>query len=228
VLIYYAVSVKSLKTAALDVARALRTATLAEARQTVAPIVGRDTGQLSRSGVARAAVETVAENLVDGVVSPLFYAAIGGAPLATAFKMVSTLDSMIGYKNDRYSRFGRVAARLDDAANFLPARLCAPVIAAAAQMLFGTGRRALATTRRDGRRHASPNSGIPEAAFAGALGVRLGGPNFYQGVCVDKPFIGADFAEAEPADIKRAGDLMVLSATLWLAAAWPLHVVLWF
>ena len=173
-------------------------------------------------------METVAENLVDGVVSPLFYAAIGGAPLATAFKMVSTLDSMIGYKNDRYRRFGTVAARLDDAANFLPSRLCAPVIAAAAQMLFGTGRRALATSLRDRRRHASPNSGIPEAAFAGALGVRLGGPGFYQGMCVDKPFIGAEFPDADAGHIKPAGDLMVLSAVLGLAATWMLQAVLRF
>jgi adenosylcobinamide-phosphate synthase len=133
---------------------------------------------------------------------------------------------MIGYKNDRYRRFGKVAARLDDAANFLPARLCAPVIATAAQILFRTGHRALAIALRDGRRHASPNAGIPEAAFAGALGVRLGGPNCYQGVCVDKPCIGGDFGEPDPAHIKRACHLMVLSAALWLAATWALQAVL--
>ncbi len=219
-LVFYCLSARSLADAAMAVYRPLRDGDPAAAKRQVATIIGRDVAPLSEAGVTRACVETVAENLVDGVVSPLFYAAVGGAPLALAFKMVNTLDSMVGYKNERYRAFGRAAARIDDAANFLPARLAAPLIALAAALLAGKGRPALTRALREGRRHTSPNAGISEAAFAGALGVRLGGPNFYGGVLVEKPFIGNGLGPVVPSHIPRACELMIVTALISLTAFW--------
>jgi len=221
-MIYYALAARSLMDAAQSVACALEAGDLAAARRRVAMIVGRETDQLDREGVSRAAVETVAENLVDGIVAPLLYAVLGGGPLAMAYKMVNTLDSMVGYKNDRYRDFGRAAARLDDAANWLPARLTVPCAALAAALLNGRWRTVLATVRRDGRKHTSPNAGLPEAAFAGALAVRLGGPNRYHGVMVAKPWIGADFGPASTADIGRSCDLMLLTTVWAIVVVWGL------
>ena len=220
VLLYFCLAGRSLQQAAETVARALRRDDLAAARRSVGMIVGRETAALDREGVSRAVVETVAENLVDGVLAPLFYAVIGGAPLAMAYKMVNTLDSMVGYKNDRYRDFGRAAARLDDAANWLPARLAVPLVALAAFFLNGRWRPALALARRDGRRHASPNAGWPEAAFAGVLGVRLGGPNRYHGRVVAKPWIGAEGTPVRAAHIPKACDVMLLTAVWGLVAFW--------
>ena len=220
VLIYYALSAHSLAAAALSVYRALAAGDLTSARRRVSMIVGRDTQTLNPPGVARAAVETVAENLVDGVLAPLFFAFLGGAPLAMAYKMVNTLDSMIGYRNPVYEKFGTVAARIDDAANYVPARLAIPIIALAAQILGGTGARALGTALGEGSRHASPNSGRPEAGFAGALGVRLGGPAVYEGRQIEKPVIGDGFPDPVPGDIPKACDLMTLSALIGVAVCW--------
>jgi adenosylcobinamide-phosphate synthase len=219
-LIYYALSIKSLRDAAMAVYHALKKESLREAKQRLAMIVGRDVVGLDRRGVIRATVETVAENLVDGVVSPVFYAAIGGAPLAMTFKMVNTLDSMVGYKTSQYREFGKASARIDDLANFLPARLSIPVITTASHLLFGTGKRAWRTALREGDRHSSPNAGKPEAAFAGALGLKLGGPNYYHGTLVDKPFIGTRLGVAQPLHISLACQLMTLSAFLWLLVCW--------
>ncbi|MCG6908088.1 MAG: adenosylcobinamide-phosphate synthase CbiB [Desulfobacteraceae bacterium] len=219
-LVFYCLSARSLMDAAMAVYRPLREGDASAAKGQVAMIIGRDTAPLSEAGVARACVETVAENLVDGVVSPLFYAALGGAPLALAFKMVNTLDSMVGYKNERYRSFGRAAARIDDAANYLPARLAMPLIALAAALLAGRGRRTLGRALREGRRHISPNAGIAEAAFAGALGVCLGGPNYYGGVLVDKPFIGSGLGPVVPDHIPRACELMLVTALISLGAFW--------
>lgn len=216
ILIYYAISSEALDRSAREVMIPLLKGDLAMAREKVGLIVGRDTKRLTASGVRRAAVETVAENFVDGVAAPLFYAAIGGAPLAMAYKMVNTLDSMIGYKNERYILFGKAAARLDDGANYLPARLTIPVIALAAHMLGRSGRQAFITAVTEGRQHSSPNAGFPEAAFAGALGVRLNGPAEYGGIRVEKPFIGIAFGAVETSDIGRACELMRLSSVLWL------------
>ena len=220
VLIFYCISIRSLRDAAWQVKSTVEQGTLAQARAAVAWIVGRDTRFLDREGVNRAAVETVAENLVDGTISPVFYAAIGGAPLAMAFKMVSTLDSMIGYKNDTYLEFGKVAAKMDDLANYIPARLAIPIIAIAAQILFGSGKKAVLLVHQDGRSHASPNAGLPEAAFAGALGVKLGGPNTYHGNLIEKPYIGAHLNQVHSHHIARACKLMVLSSILWVAVIW--------
>jgi adenosylcobinamide-phosphate synthase len=212
VLLWTCLSVRSLFSAAMGVQRALVRRDLAAARRAVAMIVGRETDHFDATSVARAAVETVAENLVDGIIAPLFFAFLGGAPLALAYKMVNTLDSMVGYRNARYIRFGRAAARLDDAANYLPARLAMLMTVPPAWVLFRRGRQTWQTARRDGRRHASPNSGWPEAAFSGAVGVRLGGPNRYHGRMVYKPYIGETFREVLVTDIHRACDLMLMTA----------------
>jgi len=225
-LIYYAVSARSLRDSAREVGEVLSRQTLQSAREKLAWIVGRDVQQLTPKGVVRAAVETVAENLIDGVVSPIFYAAIGGAPLAMAYKMINTLDSMVGYKNEKYIEFGKASARLDDAANYFPARLALPVISVAAQILYRRGAHALKTARKEGRNHTSPNAGLSEAAFAGALSVKLGGANYYYGRLVHKPHIGALFGDAETGHIKKANNLMLLSAVLWLALVWGVQWIL--
>jgi len=219
-LLYYCLAIRSLLTAAMAVFHPLSGGSLDAARRKLALIVGREVTGLDTAGVSRAAVETVAENLVDGILSPLFYAAIGGAPLCLAFKMVSTLDSMVGYKNERYLDFGKAGARMDDVANFIPARLSVPLIALCARLLSDRGKEALICACCDGRRHASPNSGFPEAAFAGALSIRLGGPNRYHGKWVEKPFIGDGFPEATASHIPRACALMVLTSLVGAAILW--------
>lgn len=219
VLIYFCVSAKSLKSAAMEVYELLRSKDLPGARANLAFIVGRDVEGLSEAGVVRASVETVAENLVDGVISPLFYAAIGGAPLALAYKMVNTLDSMVGYKNETYLEFGKVAAKTDDIANFIPARISVAIIAISSQILARKGVRAFETAMKEGANHSSPNAGYPEAAFAGALGARLGGPNRYGGALVPKPFIGSNFGDPGTEQIRKACDLMILSSLLWTGLA---------
>jgi adenosylcobinamide-phosphate synthase len=171
----------------------------AAGRQQLSRIVGRDTSQLTPQQIRTAVLETMAENLSDGVVAPLFWFAVGGIPAAMAYKMVNTLDSMIGYKNDRYFLFGRVAARLDDAANFVPARLTALAMA-----LVAFSWRGLVYSVRYGRCHSSPNSGYPEAALAGILDVRFGGPNVYHGKWVHKPFIGLHERAIGDDDFKKA------------------------
>jgi adenosylcobinamide-phosphate synthase len=215
-IIYYCISICSLESSAIAVFRALTQTRLDDAKAKVALIVGRDVEHLDEDGISRATVETVGENLVDGVISPLFYAAIGGAPLAMAYKMINTLDSMIGYKNDKYRDFGKVAARIDDIANFIPARLSIPFISLAAQIVDGKGVRTFQTALSEGANHTSPNAGYSEAAFAGALGVRLGGPSYYHGRLVSKPFLGIAFNPINRNHIKKACDLMLLSALIWM------------
>ena len=172
---------------------------LEEGRKQVARIVGRDTSELSAQEVRTAALETLAENLSDGVIAPLFWLAIGGVPAMVAYKMVNTLDSMIGYRTERYKDFGCWAARIDDVANYIPARLTAllMVIAAGKPQLVGF-------VWRNGRNHASPNSGYPEAALAGILDCRFGGPHYYFGELFDKPYIGENARELTTADMQKA------------------------
>ena len=217
ILIYYAVSIRSLNIAAMAVQSALITDRLDRARGRLSHIVGRDTRDLDNPSIVRAAIETVAENLVDGVISPLFYAAIGGAPLAMAYKMINTLDSMVGYKNEAYRHFGKAAARIDDAANFIPARISVVLITISAQLTLRNGRMALLTALREGRHHTSPNAGWPEAAFAGALKIRLGGPSYYHGKRVPKPFLGKNYGDVKPNDISKACRLMLMTAYIWVA-----------
>ena len=213
-LLFFCFSTRSLVKAATEVKDALEARGLEAGQRAVSMIVGRETESLDSTGVVRASVETVAENFVDGFLSPLFFAVIGGVPLAVAYKMVNTLDSMVGYKNQQYLLFGRGAARIDDAANYIPARLSIPVIAFAAAILSGKkrGLRALKTALAQGGLHKSPNSGYSEASFAGALGIKLGGPNFYHGTMVEKPFIGQGFKDPDQSMIARACELMVMAS----------------
>lgn len=213
---WQALAVKGLRQESENVRRALTDGTLDDARKAVSRIVGRDTAALSREGVIRAAVETVAENFSDGVVAPLFWMLIGGAPLALAYKAVNTMDSMVGYKNDRYLYFGRAAAKLDDAANWLPSRLAALLLVAAAPLTGQNTGRAFALWRRDRRKHASPNSAQTESAMAGALGVRLAGPASYFGRVLEKPWIGDDTRPIEPQDITRANRMLYVGSALAL------------
>jgi adenosylcobinamide-phosphate synthase len=226
ILIYYCLSIRSLDDAAMEVQRCLQQKKIQTARKKVAMIVGRDIEKYEETGLARATVETVAENLVDGVTAPLFFAAIGGAPLALAYKMANTLDSMVGYKNQTYRQFGKASARIDDALNYIPARLTVPVIALATQILSGNGERSVITAVCEGANHASPNAGYPEAAFSGALAVKLNGPNYYNGKLVDKPYIGVRFGPASPGHIKKACDIMMLSSFLWLLVVWGMSLIL--
>ena len=182
----------------------LQAGTLEEARGMLSRIVGRDTGSLDAPSVIRAAVETVAENFSDGVTAPMLYMALGGAPLALGYKAVNTMDSMVGYRNERYRDFGKAPARIDDAVNFLPARLSALLLIAAAALCGEDARQAARIWRRDRRRHDSPNAGQCEAAMAGALGVRLCGPASYFGERHEKPYIGDDTRPVGAEDIPRA------------------------
>ncbi len=213
-LLYWAISVRDLANHAWAVYHPLRRGDLPAARSALANIVGRETAHLDEAGIVRATVETIAENTVDGVLSPMFYATLGGPPLAWAFKAASTLDSMVGYKTARYREFGWAGARLDDLANWLPARLSGIFFVLGAGMLGLDWRQTWRIFRRDGRRHASPNAGWPEAAMSGALGLRLGGPNIYHGETVAKPWLGDPRREPEPADIPRAIRLLVTVSTL--------------
>ena len=175
---------------------------LDEGRKQVARIVGRDTSELSAQEVRTAALETLAENLSDGVIAPLFWLAIGGVPAMVAYKMVNTLDSMICYRTERYKDFGCVAARIDDVANYIPARITALLMILPS--LFTLHFSLFTFVRRYGRCHASPNSGYPEAALAGILDCRFGGPHYYFGELFDKPYIGENARELTTADMQKA------------------------
>ena len=189
---------------------------LPAARKAVSRIVGRDTESLTAEGVTKAAVETVAENASDGVIAPLLYMLLGGAPLALTYKAVNTMDSMVGYKNENYLYFGRAAAKLDDVANYIPSRLAALLWAAAAALTGSDAKGAWRIWRRDRRNHASPNSAQTESACAGALGVQLAGPAYYFGEYYPKPTIGDALRPIEPQDILRADRMMYAASVLAL------------
>jgi adenosylcobinamide-phosphate synthase len=189
-LAYTTLSVRGLDQAAQAVIGSLKRAHLSEARAALAMIVGRDTQTLDEPQIVRAVIETVAENTSDGFVAPMFYLAIGGVPVAFAYKAINTLDSMFGHKNERYLYFGCAAARLDDVANYVPARLTAALVALSAFVLRMPWRKCVQIVLRDARLQLSPNAGFPEAAYAGALGIRLAGTNVYDGRLIHKAFIG--------------------------------------
>lgn len=214
--IYTAIALKDLKTHAMRVYSRLKDNDLVKARVLLSQVVGRDTGNLDEKEVARAAVETVGENFVDGILSPLFYVFIGGAPLALAYKAVSTLDSMVGYKNERYIDFGWASARLDDLANYIPARLSVLFLSLGSWVCGQDGSSAFRLALRDGRKNASPNSGLPEAAVAGALGVRLGGVNFYNCAAKTEPYLGDGVFQLEARHILESVRIVYASSFLAL------------
>ena len=213
----------------VSVHRALQSDSLTEARSAVAKIVGRDTEEMAESDIVRATVETIAESMADGIIAPLFYLILGGAPLALAYKAVSTLDSMIGHLDDRYRWFGWASARLDDVANFLPARITALLLVLSAGLVsrsWPTMHRAWHIVLRDGGQHPSLNSGHPEAAMAGALGVRLGGINRYDGISIERPYLGDPDQPLTRAHIGRALTLMLWTSLtgVLLGIGWLLTV----
>jgi adenosylcobinamide-phosphate synthase len=217
-LIYTTIAARDLVAHSQAVFAALAAGDLPEARRRVGRIVGRDTDALDASGVVRAAVESVAESTVDGVTAPLFYALAAGPVGAMVYRAINTLDSMFGHQDARYARFGWAAARIDDLVNYLPARLTAPLVCLAAMLLRQRGLGALRILVRDGRNHASPNSGLPEAAMAGALGVQLGGLNCYDGQPLAKPTIGNPRVPLAARHIPAANALMLAAAMLFVAA----------
>jgi adenosylcobinamide-phosphate synthase len=205
---------KSLKTESMKVYDKLTNGTLEEARTAVSMIVGRDTAALDETGVTKAAVETVAENTSDGIIAPMFYMAIGGAPLMFLYKGINTMDSMLGYKNDQYLYFGRCAARLDDVVNYIPSRLSGLLMILASRFVGLDMAGAFRIFKRDRYNHASPNSAQTEAVMAGALGVQLAGNAYYFGKLYKKPTIGDPTRAIEVEDIRRANQLLYATAIL--------------
>ncbi|KMO87347.1 cobalamin biosynthesis protein CobD [Megasphaera cerevisiae DSM 20462] len=221
---------RSLAQAGWEIYKCLRQHQVETARSKVGQIVGRDTEQLNEAEITRATVETIAENTVDGILSPLFFFAIGGLPLAVVYRAVNTLDSMIAYKNDRYIYFGRFAARVDDIFNYIPARMGALLFIAAAFLLQYDWRLAWHTMRRDAVKHPSPNGGYAEATAAGALGIRLGGYNSYFGRKTFRAYMGEAFFSLVPYHIMQCIYLMytVTVLAVILTAFYRLGVVgLW-
>lgn len=215
-MIYTTLATRSLSDAADGVYQALKKGDLAESREKLSWIVGRDTAELEPPQIARAVTETVAENSVDGVIAPLFFLMLGGAPLAMAYKAVNTLDSMVGYKTPKFQAIGMFSARADDVANWIPARLGWLLLALAARWLKLDYRQALHIGWRDRYQHKSPNSGWSEATVAGALGIRLGGPNTYFNQLVEKPWLGDERREITLDDITKTTQLMKVASVMAL------------
>lgn len=218
----FMISPRSLADSAREIYSLLDVENLAAAREKVGWIVGRDTQNLNEAEVVRATVETVAENTVDGIISPLFYFAIGGLPLAVAYRAINTMDSMLGYKNDKYFYFGRVAARLDDVANFVPARLTGFLFICAAVILHLDYRNAFEMMKRDASKHPSPNGGWAEATVAGALNIRLGGTNYYFGEPHFRAYMGEPNESLESTHIIGAIRLMYTATVLFLMCAFAI------
>ncbi|MBW8035095.1 MAG: cobalamin biosynthesis protein CobD [Planctomycetes bacterium] len=215
-LLYTTVATHDLAAHSNDVYKQLVKNDIAGGRKKVALIVGRDTNNLNEAEITRAAVESVAESTVDGITAPLFYALIAGPIGAMVYKAINTLDSTFGYKNDRYMKFGWASARLDDIANYLPARLTSPVMCLAAGILHLRPVNAFKVMLSDRQNHTSPNSGFTEATMAGALGVQLGGLNYYFGKASEKPLIGLSIEKLNIGHIKKANNLMCVTSILFL------------
>ena len=227
VMTYQILAARCLQVESSKVWKQLTAGSLEGARKAVSMIVGRDTEHLTEEGVAKAAVETVAENTSDGVIAPMLYTALGGPVLGFLYKAVNTMDSMVGYKNEKYLHFGRAAAKLDDVVNFLPARISALLMIGAA-FISGksyNGKQAWCIWRRDNRKHASPNSAQTESVCAGALGIRLAGDASYFGKVVKKPYIGDSTRAVEPEDIRRTNRLM--NRTAWICEILCLGILTW-
>ncbi len=214
--LYTSIAIRDLIRHSTAVYDALRARDLPLARARVAMIVGRDTKSLNETGISRATVESIAESMVDGITAPLFFAVFGGPVGAMLYKAINTGDSMFGYRNERYLEFGWAAARLDDLANFIPARLTAVLVPLAAALLQLNGKNAWRILKRDRFNHASPNSGHTEAAVVGALGIRLGGPGSYFGSRVEKPFIGDADKTVTASMIPETNRLMLTTSALFL------------
>jgi len=217
VLLSFTISPRSLAEAGREIKSYLQAEDLTQARIKVSWIVGRDTEKLDTAEVSRATIETVAENIVDGIISPLFYFFIGGVPLAFLYRAVNTLDSMVGYKNEKYFHFGMPAARVDDIFNYIPARITGILILIASFLLKMDTSSAFKAIIRDASNHPSPNSGIAEAGVAGALGIRLGGQNYYGGVSSFRAYMGEPVNKMEPAHIEYTIKIMYVATIIFIA-----------
>jgi adenosylcobinamide-phosphate synthase len=213
---YQILATKALRQESMKVYQSLQKGNLPEARMALSRIVGRDTENLSPAQVTKGALETVAENLSDGVIAPMFFIVVGGAPFGFLYKAVNTLDSMIGYKNERYLHFGRFAAKLDDWVNYIPARISAYLMLLAVWILRYDARKAFRIYQRDRHNHTSPNAAHTEAVCAGALGIQLAGNNFYFGKLVVKPTIGDETREVEVGDILKVNRILYMTSFLGL------------
>ena len=219
IMCYYLMAARCLKDESMKVYKAVKSGDVEGARKAVSMIVGRDTAVLDETGIIKAAVETVAENTSDGVTAPIMYMSVGGAVLGFFYKATNTMDSMIGYKNEKYADIGRFAAKFDDILNFFPSRLTALAMIAAAPAVGLDAKRAFYIWKRDRRKHASPNSAQTEAACAGALGVQLAGDAYYFGELHKKEFIGDAVRSVENEDIRRANKLMYAGSAVIFAVA---------
>lgn len=229
VICYFMLAAKSLKQAGMSVYKPLKNGDVDGARKNVSMIVGRDTESLDDIGITKAAVETVAENTSDGVIAPLIYMAIGGGVLGCVYKAINTMDSMVGYKNDRYINFGRFAAKLDDIANYIPSRISAYLMIFASKIMGCNSRNAYRIFKRDSRNHASPNSAQTESVVAGALEIQLAGDAYYFGKLYKKPFIGDGIKPIKYDNIADSIKLMymtsVISAVLFVGLKVAVGVV---
>lgn len=216
ILLWLGIAVNSLKKESTKVMDSLLKDNLPKARKDLSYIVGRDTVEMDSTAVIKATVETVAENTSDGVIAPLFFALVGGAPLLWAYKAVNTLDSMVGYKNEKYSDFGYYSAKLDDVFNYVPARVSAIMMIIASLAPRYSFKDSAQVWFKDSQNHKSPNAGHPESATAGALGIELGGDSSYLGMIIKKPIIGIPHKSPEANDIKKVNNLMYLSTILFL------------
>ena len=214
IIIFYSLSIRDLLKETRGVLKALKSGNLPKARSNLSRIVGRDTHNLSEQQVATGCIETSAESSVDGIIAPLLYAFIGGPALAMAYKSINTLDSMVGYKNEKYNNFGWASAKLDDVANFIPARIAAIILPISSFICGADFSNSMRIIKRDGQKHPSPNSGIPEAAIAGALKISLGGPSVYDGIPSDKPFIGDPINNIDFDDISNTTRIVMVSAII--------------
>lgn len=214
ILLYFCISFKGLKVEGLKVIKVLESGDIEGARKQLSYIVGRDTKVLDEEGIIRAVIETVAENTSDGIIAPLLFGALGGAPLAMTYKAVNTCDSMFGYKNDKYIDFGLVSAKMDDLFNYIPARLTGYLVIFAAFILGLDYKNSYRIYKRDRYNHTSPNSAHPESAVAGALGIRLGGANYYFGKIVEKPTIGDKNKVIEISDLYKTNNILLVVTLL--------------
>ena len=225
-LTYTVLSAKCLEVEAVKVQRELRAKNLENSRKSLSYIVGRDTKELDFSQIIKAVIETVAENTVDGVISPIFYLCLGGVPLAMAFKAISTLDSMIGYRNEKYEEFGKVSARADDVANFIPARLSVIFFTISAFLLRLDYKNAFLICMRDRKNHLSPNCAYSESLTAGALGIQLGGSHYYGGKLVEKQKIGDDLRKADVDDITNTVNMLRIVTFLCILVVCIINILI--
>lgn len=225
-LTYTVLSAKCLEVEAVKVQRELRAKNLENSRKSLSYIVGRDTKELDFAQIIKAVIETVAENTVDGVISPIFYLCLGGVPLAMAFKAISTLDSMIGYRNEKYEEFGKVSARADDVANFIPARLSIIFFTISAFLLKLDYKNAFLICMRDRKNHLSPNCAYSESLTAGALGIQLGGSHYYGGRLVEKQKIGDDLKKADVDDITKTVNMLRIVTFLCILVVCIINILI--